>query len=94
MQKITTNHHEIKSWAEKHQGIPELVDHKDARHDRIGLRINFPGPVDDALLSETNPPQKITWEKFFAIFEEQGLAFEYDNEEKFPDRAYRFANRE
>lgn len=93
MAKVTTDHEEIRKWVEKLGGAPELIDHKDAQHDQIGIRINFPGAQDDVYHSDANPPRKISWEEFFKIFDEHGLGFEYDDDEKVLNLAYRFTNR-
>ena len=95
MEKTTTDHEEIKKWVEKYQGKPEVIDHPTAHGDTVGLRINFPGSTDEDMLSADTQPKYIPWEKFFEIFEEQGLAFIYTDAERMPDPsyAYRFIKR-
>lgn len=96
MEKITTDHNEIKIWVEKYQGKPEVIDHPSAQGDTVGLRINFPGSNDEEYLSSDTQPKYIPWDKFFEIFEEQELAFMYTDAEKMPDPsyAYRFIKRD
>lgn len=91
--KVTTDHDEIRDWAERHGGTPQRIDHQDAKHDRVGIRIDFNGVADEVFLSADNPPAKISWEEFFNIFEEQMLAFEYEEETNDAASAYRFTNR-
>lgn len=94
MGKTTTDHEEIKRWAMMHQGNPQLLDHTQAEGDKVGIRINFPGPEDDTYLSEDHPPKDISWEEFFRIFDDQGLAFVYETERiGDPSLAYRFSRR-
>jgi hypothetical protein len=94
METTTTDHEEIKRWAIVHQGNPQLLDHAQAEGDKMGIRINFPGPEDDEYLSTDHPPKDISWEEFFRIFDEQELAFVYDTDHKGdPSLGYRFSNR-
>ncbi|HEX9942213.1 MAG TPA: hypothetical protein VGG03_09375 [Thermoanaerobaculia bacterium] len=72
--KTTTDHEEIRRWAEERGGRPAAVvgpmKHKIAG----GLRIDFPGFDSDEELEE------ITWAEFFDKFEEQNLVFMYQEE--------------
>lgn len=67
----TTDHDQIRQWAEARDGKPAMVD-----TDRPGgiLRIDF-GEPEESLKS-------IDWETFFRIFEENDLAFLYQEETK------------
>jgi hypothetical protein len=65
--KTTTHHDEIKRWAEARQGIPARVKTSD-REGGI-LRIDF-GEPDDTL-------ERIDWDQFFKIFDENDLQFLY-----------------
>ncbi len=67
--KTTTDHDEIRKWAEARGGRPSIV-----RTDGEGgiLRIDFQEP-DESL-------EEISWEEFFRIFEERDLAFLYQEE--------------
>ncbi|MDO8495419.1 MAG: hypothetical protein Q7S32_02745 [bacterium] len=69
--KITTDHDEIRKWAEKRDGIPSKV--KGVRGGGIILRIDFPGFSGEDTLEE------ITWDEWFETFEEQDLAFLYQD---------------
>ncbi len=96
MEKTTTDHTEIKEWVEKNGGRPEVFDHPGATGDTVGLRISFPGSADTELLSSDSQPKYISWEKFLELFEEQELAFIYEDGEKMRDLsyAYRFIKRD
>jgi hypothetical protein len=92
--KVTTKHEEIKSWAEKHKAVPELIDDIDSTGDIIGIRLEFPGHKDDFIMDETKH-RKVTWEDWFERFEEMKLAFVYEeNKKDNPGMAYRFIPRE
>lgn len=75
-QQITTEHEEIKQWAQKYGGKPQIIDDPQALADVPGLRIDFPGKIDDFLLPETKI-RDVSWEEFFQKFEENQLAFLY-----------------
>jgi hypothetical protein len=71
--KSTTDHDEIRRWAEERGGRPALaVEQQDQP---LGLRIEFPEDRDqsDGLLL-------ISWEEFFRKFDEQNLVFLYRDE--------------
>ncbi len=74
--KITTNHQEIKQWAEKYGGKPQIIDDPQALADMPGVRIDFPGKTDDEFLPETKV-RDVSWDDFFKKFEENQLAFLY-----------------
>jgi hypothetical protein len=70
--KRTVDHEEIRSWANERGGRPARVKGTgDGDHDGV-LRIDFDGP-DDAL-------EAISWEDFFEVFEDRGLALVYQEE--------------
>lgn len=56
MMRITTDHNEIKRWAENHGAVPEVIDNP--QREMVGIRLNLPGPQDEAFLSEQKPPFK------------------------------------
>ncbi len=60
----TTDHHAIRKWAEARDGHPARV--KDQGDGGI-LRFDFGEPHEDL--------ERISWDNFFAIFEENNLAF-------------------
>lgn len=74
---ITTNHDEIRKWVEQFKGTPQFIDDPQVKSDKIGLHFHFLGNVSEALLSDANI-KNITWESFFEEFENQHLAFLYD----------------
>ncbi|TCU09683.1 hypothetical protein [Rhizobium sullae] len=75
----TTDHQEIRNWVEARQGHPARVK---GREPGGILRIDF-GEPEESL-------EKISWDKFFEIFDENKLAFLY--QEKTDDgRTSRFS---
>ena len=93
MQQLTSDHDEIRRWAEKHGGHPAILDHPIARADKLGIRIDFPGETHEVLMTEK---RAATWDEFFKIFEEQRLLFSYDDEPRGRDPSdwYRFEKRD
>lgn len=72
--KKTTDHKEIKDWAEKHGGEPSII--KGTEKDGSGeglLRIHFPGKSDD-----NGSFEKVSWDDFFKEFESSKLALLHD----------------
>jgi hypothetical protein len=64
----TTDHDEIREWAETRDGHPAKVD----TGGKGGiLRIDFGEPEDNL--------QEISWDEFFQIFDENKLAFLYQD---------------
>lgn len=96
MYKTLINHQEIKDWAESKQGTPAIIDAPDAGSDKIGLRLDFPGLNDSALLARAKPSKTVTWNEFFEIFDSQKLAFVIDSQNRGSDwsSTYRFIKRE
>src|SRR6185436_16674107 len=74
--KVTTNHNEIKQWVEERGGHPARVKGTDEDKGSGILRIDYPGYSGEERL------ETITWEEFFEGFEENGLAFLYQEETK------------
>ena len=73
--KVTSDHDEIRRWAEESGGKPATVRRTEGAHGEPGiLRIDFPGYSGGESLEE------ITWEQFFEKFEEAKLAFLYQEE--------------
>src|SRR6185312_9614797 len=65
----TTNHDEIRRWIEERNGKPATVRGTASRGDNAGmLRVDFPGYSGDDSLEE------ISWDDFFAKFDESNLA--------------------
>lgn len=67
----TTDHDEIRRWAESRQGRPCVVRNGEGGRGPGILRIDFPGGVGDDRLEE------IPWEEFFQVFDRHLLAFLY-----------------
>ena len=69
--KTTTDHRQIQNWVEERGGKPATVK-QTARKDEPGvLRVDFPGYSGEESLEE------ISWDDFFAKFDEAELAFLY-----------------
>lgn len=65
----TTNHEVIRRWIESRKGHPSVVKSTDGRkRDSAGLlRVDFNEPE--------GPLDEISWDDFFSTFDENGLAF-------------------
>lgn len=72
--KTTTNHDEIRKWAEARGGKPATVKRTESNGEAGVLRIDFPGYSGGDSLEE------ISWEEFFKKFDEKQLAFLYQDE--------------
>jgi hypothetical protein len=73
--KITADHDEIKGWAQERGGVPSMVKGTGEEGGGI-LRFDFPP-------TGTKPNlQEISWEEFFRIFDDKGLAFLYQEKTK------------
>ena len=68
---ITTDHDVIRKWVDARGGKPAKVRGTGDGEDTGILRILFPGQGSDARLEE------ISWDKFFKNFEENKIAFLY-----------------
>ena len=66
-QTFTTNHAEIRAWAQGRGGMPAILEGTEA-----GLRFDW---------GEDGDLMRIPWSDFFGIFEEQGLAFSHIEED-------------
>jgi len=70
--KTTTDIEEIKKWAEAREGKPSRVKGTESGKKNDGvLRINFPGYSGEDTLEE------ISWDDWYAVFQENDLAFLY-----------------
>lgn len=74
--KTTTNHERIRRWVEERGGHPARVKGTDVKGNSGVLLINYPG------YSGTQPLEAISWDEFFRGFEENELAFLYEDEKK------------
>ncbi len=74
--KTTTDHDEIRRWVESRGGKPARVIETGSNGDPGILRINFDerGGDDDTRLEE------ISWDDWFRAFDENALAFLYQDE--------------
>jgi hypothetical protein len=71
--KTTTDHEEIQHWVEKHNGHPARVRKTGDEKDPGLLRIDFPGGAGADVL------QEIPWEDWFKKFDQNNLAFLYQD---------------
>jgi hypothetical protein len=74
--KITTDHDEIRRWAEARGGRPAVVRSTHGKGAGGIIRLEFPGKPhakDDAL-------EEISWDEFFERFDESELALLYQEE--------------
>src|SRR6185503_17158169 len=69
--KATTDHEEIRRWAEARGGKPSCVRGTGGGGDTGLLRLDFPG------YSGAGSLQEISWDEFFEKFDEQNLALLY-----------------
>ncbi len=67
----TTDHDEIRSWVEEHDGKPAAVRDTGSDDSAGVLRIDFPGGAGEDRL------EHISWDEWFATFEDSDLAFLY-----------------
>jgi hypothetical protein len=71
--KVTTDHEEIRAWAEERGGRPAHVMSTGKEDDPGILRIDFPGYSGEGSLEE------IEWDEWFDKFDERGLALLYQD---------------
>lgn len=75
--KITTDHEEIRTWAEARKARPCTVKGTERQEEEVGIiRLDLPGYSGGGKLEE------ITWEEYFDKFEESNLAFLFQEETK------------
>ncbi len=70
----TTDHDEIRSWVEEHDGKPARVRGTEAGEGVGVLRIDFPGGAGEDRL------QHIEWDEWFSTFDDNNLGFLYQEE--------------
>ncbi len=78
----TTDHEEIRRWVEKRGGRPARVRETGSDGDPGVLRIDFPGRGEDDAL------EQMSWEDWFDAFDENELAFLYQEETKEGDESH------
>lgn len=76
LSRTTTDHDEIRQWAEERGGTPAHVKGTGDSEDIGIIRIEFAGTPN----SRDDQLQQISWEEFFEKFEDQGLALVYQEE--------------
>ena len=74
--KTTIDHDEIRRWAEERDGKPASVRGTGGGDDPGILRIDFPGGAGEDQL------EHIEWDEWFEKFDENNLAFLYQEEKK------------
>ncbi len=80
MAKATTDHDEIRRWAESKGGKPAAVHRTHQGGDKVGIiRIMFPENEQ----SKRQALDEISWDEFFRQFEESRLALLYEEDSLF-----------
>jgi hypothetical protein len=85
----TTDHEEIRRWAEKRGGHPATVKGT-GKGDKPGiLRLDFEPKMEEGL-------EKISWDEFFAKFDREKLALLYQDKtaDGSESRFHKFVDRE
>jgi hypothetical protein len=77
--RTTTDHDEIRTWAEDHGGRPAAVKRTHKGGDVGIIRIMFP----DAPNSEHDALTEISWDEFFQEFDQRDLALLYEDDSLF-----------
>ena len=80
--RTTTEHDEIRKWVEERGGRPSRVKDTAGKEDDADgiLRIDF-GEPEESL-------EEISWDDFFAVFEDRELAFLYQDEKAHGSKSY------
>lgn len=72
--KITTDHETIKRWVQERGGKPANIRESKKQGESAGiLGINFPGYSGEEIF------EPISWKDFFAKFDKENLAFQYQD---------------
>lgn len=72
--RTTTDHDEIRRWVEERDGVPSSVRGTETAEGAGVLRIDFPGGAGEDDL------EHISWDDWFAKFEDNELAFVYQEQ--------------
>lgn len=75
LSRTTTDHDEIRRWAEERGGRPACIQGTGGSEDIGMIRIEFPGSPN----SRDESLQEIDWDEFFDKFDESGLAMVYED---------------
>jgi hypothetical protein len=70
----TTEHAEIRHWADKHKAVPTEILPQTLDHEPTTLRIMLP-----QMVQARQNVRVLTWEEFFTKFDLLGLSFVYDD---------------
>jgi hypothetical protein len=73
---VTTDHDEIRRWVEERGGHPARVKDTESKNSPGLLRIDYPG------YSGGDSLEAISWDEFFTGFDENNLAFLYQEKTK------------
>jgi len=79
MSETTTDHNEIRRWAEQHGGRPAAVSATGSGSDPGILRIMFP----DAPQHDDDALEEIAWDEWLSAFDDNGLALIYEPDSNF-----------
>ena len=79
MANTTTDHDQIRKWAEKKGGKPAAVKRTHQGGDVGIIRIMFPGAPN----SEHDALTEISWDEFFEEFDQRDLALLYEEDSLF-----------
>ena len=82
--KITTDHDEIRKWAEARGGRPAAVRSTYSKEDPGIIRIEFP----DAPNARDENLVEISWDEFFKKFDEANLALVYEEKTASGESSY------
>jgi hypothetical protein len=77
--RTTTDHDEIRSWAEAHGGVPAAVERTHQGGDVGIIRIMFPKAPN----SKHDALTEISWDEFFDEFDDRDLALLYEPDSLF-----------
>lgn len=88
--KATTDHDQIRNWAEDRNGRPATVKHTSRGESAGLLRFKFPTVGDDENLEE------VSWQEFFSKFDNEDLAMIYQDQTKDGEtsRFFKFVSKE
>lgn len=88
--RTTTDHRAIQKWVEEREGHPATVKRTEKDGEAGILRINFPGYSGEQTLED------IPWDEFFKKFDENKLAFLYQDKTRDGEdsRFFKFVRRD
>ncbi|WP_343688281.1 hypothetical protein [Chitinophaga sp.] len=84
LSNTTTDHETIRKWVEERKGKPAQVEGTGNKKEPGVLRIDFPG-------NDSGRLQEISWDEFFKKFDDESLAFLY--QEKTADGEVSYFNK-